>query len=143
MPLPAFHPPLGHARSISISKPRSTRKGMPSRPPQVQGTLFKARIAKAVGTTQLAVSGTHGQPNLSGSKRTWRSAVRDFHFQNQLDSLPAEFISQRNPFSLAGMADTKSRRAITASDVTQAPSWSSSRKVGQLRLGFCAWSKKS
>src|SRR5713101_2802786 len=128
---------------MSISMPRSTRNGKGSRLSQEQGGLLKARIANAVGTTQLAVSGTHGQPNLSGSKRTWRSAVRDFHFQNQLDSLPAEFISQRNPFSLAGMADTKSRRAITASDVTQAPSWSSPKKAGQLPLGFCTRRRKS
>jgi len=67
-----------------------------------------------VGTTQLTVSGTHGQPNLSGSKRTWRSAVRNFHFHNQFDSLPEQFISQWKPFNLPGIAGTTSRRAITA-----------------------------
>ena len=45
-----------------------------------------------MGTTQLTVSGNHGQPYLSGSKRTWRSAVRNFHFQNQFASLPAQFM---------------------------------------------------
>ena len=83
---------------------------------------LKARIANAVGTTQLHVSGNHGQPNLSGSKRTWRSAVRNFHLQNQLASLPRHFISQWMPASLAGIAVATSRRAIAARDVTQAPS---------------------
>ena len=79
---------------MSISTPRFTRKGANSKPPQVQGNWLKARIANAVGTTQLTVSGNHGQPNLSGSNRTWRSAVRNFHFQNQSLSLPALLNSQ-------------------------------------------------
>ena len=96
----------------------STRDGTDSKPSQEQGIWFKARIAKAVGTTQLIVSGNHGQPYLSGSKRTWRSAVRNFHFQNQFDSLPAQFSSQWMARSLAGIADTRSRRAMTANEVT-------------------------
>src|SRR5664280_652290 len=93
-PFPAFQPPPGQARSSNISTPRSTRNGTFSSPPQEQGSWFKARIENAVGTTQLTVSGNQGQPNLSGSKRTWRSAVRNFHFQNQFPSLPTQLISQ-------------------------------------------------
>src|SRR5271167_2404774 len=110
---------------------------MPSSPPQEQGSWFNARTANAVGTTQLTVSGIHGQPNLSGSKRTWRSAVRNFHFQNQFDSRPVQFKSQRKPFNLAGIAGTMSRRAVTASEVTQAPSGSSPVNAGQLPFEFC------
>src|SRR5271166_1309052 len=98
------------------------RAGTFSKPPQEQGSWFRERIANAVGTTQLTVSGNHGQPNLSGLNRTWRSAVRNFHFQNQLDSLPALFSSHWKPCTLAGIAGTRSRRAISASEVTQAPS---------------------
>src|ERR1700720_821964 len=108
MPLPAFHPPPGHARSISISMPRSTRIGISSRQPQEQESWLSARIENAVGTTQLTVSGIHGQPNLSGSKRTWRSTVRNFHFHNQLDSLPTHSSNQPTPRNLAGMALTTS-----------------------------------
>src|SRR5580704_17389178 len=89
---------------------------------QEHGIWFSASIANEVGTTQLTVSGNHGQPYLSGSKRTWRSAVRNFHFQNQLDSLPEQFSSQWKPCNLAGIAGTRSRRAMTASEVTQPPS---------------------
>src|SRR6516162_2903768 len=117
MPLPAFHPPPGQTRSSSISTPRSTRNGTCSKPPQEQGSWFSARTANAVGTTQLTVSGNHGQPYLSGSKRTWRSVVRNFHFQNQFDSRPAKFKSHSKPLNLAGMADAGSRRAITAKEV--------------------------
>src|SRR5271166_5939410 len=122
MPLPAFHPPPGQARSKSIWTPQSIRGATRSKPPQEQGSWLSARTANAVGTTQLTVSGNHGQPYLAGSKRTWRSAVRNFHFQNQFDSLPAQFNSQWNPCSLAGIADAASRTAITASEVTQPPS---------------------
>src|SRR5271157_5979758 len=104
------------------------------------GIWSRARIENAVGTTQLTVSGNHGQPYLSGSKRTWRSAVRNFHFQNQFDSRPAKFSSQRMPCILAGIAHARSRRAITASEVTQPPSLSSPGKTGQLPLGF--WVRK-
>src|SRR5271157_3237982 len=102
--------------------PQSMREATCSKPSQAHGIWSRARIEKAVGTTQLTVSGNHGQPYLSGSKRTWRSAVRNFHFQNQFDSLPAQFISQWKPRNLAGMAGITSRRAITASDVIQPPS---------------------
>ena len=46
--------------------PQSMREGMLSKPPQEQGSWFRARIANAVGTTQLTVSGNHGQPILVG-----------------------------------------------------------------------------
>src|SRR6266853_1565586 len=92
--------------------PRSTRMRISSRLPQEQGSWLKARIANAVGTTQLTVSGIHGQPNLSGSKRTRRSTVRNFHFHNQLDSLPTHSSNQPTPRNLAGMALITSRRAI-------------------------------
>src|SRR5271157_3126547 len=93
-----------------------------SNPPQEQGSWLRARIANEVGTIQLTVSGNHGHPYLSGSKRTWRSAVRNFHFQNQFDSLPAQFSTQRMPCNLAGIAGTRSRRAVAAREVTQPPS---------------------
>src|SRR5271157_1582624 len=102
--------------------PQSIRVATCSKPPQEQGISFRARIANAVGTTQLTVFGNHGQPYFSGSKRTWQSAVRNFHFQNQFDSLPAQSSSQWTPCILAGIADTTSRRAITATEVTQPPS---------------------
>src|ERR1019366_6890742 len=117
-----FQPPSGQARSSSISTPRSTRNGTFSSPPQEQGIWFKARIENAVGTTQLIVSGNHGQPYLLGSKRTWRSAVRNFHFQNQFPSLPTQFMSQCRPFNRAGIAVTRSSRDIIASEVTHPPS---------------------
>src|SRR5580704_4426028 len=98
--------------------PVSTRVGTDSKPSQEQGTWLRARIANAVGTTQLVVLGNHGQPYLSGSKRTWRSAVRNFHFQSQFDSLPAQFRSQWMARSLAGIADATSRRAMVANEVT-------------------------
>src|SRR5271166_6156390 len=82
--------------------PRSMRAGTSFKPPQEQGSWFRERIENAVGTTQLTVFGNHGQPYFSGSKRTWRSAVRNFHFQNQFDSLPAQFSSQWNPRNRAG-----------------------------------------
>src|SRR5271157_5028244 len=107
---------------MSILIPRSTRKGRRSRPPHEQEIWFRARIANAVGTTQLTASGNQGQPYLSGSKRTWRSVVRNFHFQNQFDSRPAKFKSQSKPLNLAGIADAGSRRAITAREVIQPPS---------------------
>src|SRR5271166_1097674 len=53
--------------------PQSMRAGTCSKPPQEQGIWFRARTANEVGTTQLTVSGNHGQPYLSGSKRTCRS----------------------------------------------------------------------
>src|SRR5271169_2358773 len=102
--------------------PQPIRAATCSKSPQEQGIWFRARIANAVGTTQLTVSGNHGQPYFSESKRTWRSAVRNFHFQNQFDSLPAQFSSQWNPRNLAGIAGTISLRAITANEVTQPPS---------------------
>jgi len=40
-----------------------------------------AMMLKAVGMTQLAEPVTHGQPYLSGSKRTLRSEVLNFHRQ--------------------------------------------------------------
>src|SRR6267154_607218 len=116
---------------------------MSSGQPQEQGSWLKARIANAVGTTQLTISGIHGQPNLSGSKRTRRSTVRNFHFHNQLDSLPTHSSNQPMPRNLAGMALTASRRAIIASDVTQTPSSSSPKKAGQLPFGFCTRRRKS
>src|SRR5271157_67321 len=77
--------------------PQPTRAATCSKSPQEHGIWFRARIANAVGTTQLTASGNQGQPYLSGSKRTWRSVVRNFHFQNQFDSRPAKFKSHSKP----------------------------------------------
>ncbi len=96
-----FHRRLRSRRSIlrqgrhdrAASRPHAQRgTGLVPDRRKSKGVWFKARIANAVGTTQLTVSGNHGQPYLSGSKRTWRSAVRNFHFQNQFDSLPTQFM---------------------------------------------------
>src|ERR1017187_6722334 len=77
-PLPAFHPLSGHARSRSISAPR--RILSLNSLPQINPCLFaRSRVISAidVGTTQLTVSGTHGQPYFVGSNRTCRSENRN------------------------------------------------------------------
>src|SRR4029450_4049299 len=82
--LPAFQPPPGHMRSRSIACARSTLcLGA------LDGTRLSVRLRSsaitdiAVGITQLMVSGTHPQPYLVGSKRTWLSVVRNFRRHSQ------------------------------------------------------------
>ncbi len=69
MPLPAFHPPPGQARSTSISVPNRIRLATCSVLQQGKD-CFSVIREKAVGTTQLTVPGNHGHPYLSGSNRT-------------------------------------------------------------------------
>src|SRR5271167_2112290 len=54
-----------------------------------------AMMLKAVGMTQLAEPVTQGQPYLSGSNRTLRSEVLNFHRQNQCPSRPRSAYSHR------------------------------------------------
>src|SRR5215467_4347281 len=97
--LPAFQPPPGHIRSKSIEHPRASRRSTslprisPKRLPR-----SKARIAPAVGMTQLTLSETQPQPYFEGSKRTLVSAVRNLRRQSQKAS--------------PGSADTRLRSAL-------------------------------
>src|ERR1039457_2454739 len=77
--LPAFHPLSGHARSRSMSAPRRILS-LNSLPQINPCLLARSRVISAidVGTTQLTVSGTHGQPYFVGSNRTCRSENRNF-----------------------------------------------------------------
>jgi len=56
-------------------------------------------MENAVGTTQLFVCRVDGQPDLSESKRTCRSVVRNFHLQNQFDSCRAVCTSRSIPLN--------------------------------------------
>lgn len=95
-----------------------------------------------MGTTQLTVSGIHGQPNLSGSNRTCLSVVRNFHFQSQCDSHPRDCNNHRIPRSVAVPPAPVWLRAYTAKPVKPDPSGSSPRNAGQLPFGFWIWSRK-
>src|SRR5580700_6590998 len=79
---PEFQPPSTHARSRSIPTPRWIRFSDASKRLQTVICLI-AMTLNAVGMTQLAEPEIHGQPYLSGSNRTLRSAVLNFHRQNQ------------------------------------------------------------
>ena len=83
---------------IELALCRADEHCFPQRPNRallpLEISLRGASKAKAVGTTQLHVPGSHGQPNLSGSKRTRVSVVRNFHFQIQLASRPLASRSQ-------------------------------------------------
>jgi hypothetical protein len=84
---PEFHPPSTQARSRSISTPIWIRLSDAAERLQTVNCLI-AMTLNAVGMTQLAEPEIHGQPYLSGSKRTLRSAILNFHRQNQWPSLP-------------------------------------------------------
>ena len=90
---PEFHPPSTHARSRSISTPKWMRFSDSSERLQTVNCLI-AMTLNAVGMTQLAEPEIQGQPYLSGSKRTLRSAVLNFHRQNQCASRPRSAMSQ-------------------------------------------------
>jgi hypothetical protein len=70
-----------------METPVSARARAPSSDLQVNHCL-KASTLKLVGTTQLAVSGIHGHPNLAGSIGTARSTHLNFHRHGQSASLP-------------------------------------------------------
>src|SRR5215469_9090409 len=82
--LPAFQPPPGHIRSKSIEHPRASRRStfLPQISPK-RRPHSNARIAPAVGMTQLTLSETQPQPYLEGSKRTCVSVVRNLRRQSQ------------------------------------------------------------
>src|SRR5579871_1398168 len=100
MLFPEFHPPSTHARSRSMSTPRWIRFSDASVRLQTVNCLI-AMILKAVGMTQLAEPEIQGQPYLSGSNWTLRSAVLNFHRQNQCPSLPRSSSSHFSALSLA------------------------------------------
>src|ERR1035441_10290411 len=95
----------------------------------------------AVGITQLAEPEIHGQPYLSGSKRTVRSAVLNFHRQNQWPSLPRSPCSHRKAFSRASAKSPVALSVHSASAVVQLPS-ESPRNAGQPPPLSCDFSKK-
>src|SRR3984957_17202784 len=97
---PEFHPPSTQARSRSISTPKWMRFSDSSERLQTVKCL-RAMTLNAVGKAQLAEPEIQGQPYFSGSKRTLRSAVLNFHRQNQCASRPRSAMSQRKPFSRA------------------------------------------
>src|SRR6516225_1076618 len=95
-----------------------------------------AMMLKAVGMTQLAEPEIQGQPYLSGSKRTLRSEVLNFHRQNQCSSRPRSASSQRSAFSRAATKSPVMLSVHNASAVVQLPSESPSN-AGQLPSGRC------
>src|SRR5260370_35336412 len=95
--VPEFRPPSTHARSRSISTPKRIRFSDDAWRLQTVNCLI-AMTLNAVGMTQLAEPGVQGQPYLSGSKRTLRSTVLNFHRQNQWPSRPRSASSQRSAF---------------------------------------------
>ena len=92
MPQAGQNPAFDHARGIfhfglrskSIEHPRASRRSTslprisPKRRPR-----SKARIAPAVGMTQLTLSETQPQPYFEGLKRTCVSVVRNLRRQSQ------------------------------------------------------------
>src|ERR1700756_244946 len=86
MLFPEFQPPATPARSRSISPPSRMRFSDASERLRTVNCLM-ATTLNAVGITQLPAPGHHGHPYLSGLNRTSRSAVLNFHRQNQLPSL--------------------------------------------------------
>src|SRR5262249_30041503 len=87
--LPAFQPPLEHARSRSIATAGAVRVDS-------WRHARNAMMESAVGATQLTVSGTHGHPDFKGSKRTCLSSSRNFHCHSQWDSTPRRSDSHSN-----------------------------------------------
>src|SRR5262245_50205170 len=140
MLLPAFHPPCRQARSRSMAVPFLKRRLAHSLPPPPK-QLLKAIRLREVGTTQLVVPGVQGQPNWSGSNRTFWSVVRYLHFHNQCASRPRLLSSHDRPFSVGFSRTENFLRVITAREVTQEPSESSPTKAGQLPFPFCVFSK--
>src|SRR6266851_77326 len=126
---PEFHPPSTHARSRSISTPKWMRFSDSSERLQTVNCSM-AMMLKAVGMTQLAEPVTHGQPYLSGSKRTLRSTVLNFHRQNQWPSCPRSSWSQRRALSRELTKSPVAFRAHNASAAVQLLS-ESPRNAGQ------------
>src|ERR1700726_2514505 len=118
---PEFHPPSRHARSRSISTPKWMRFSDSSERLQTVNCLM-AMMLKAVGMTQLAEPEIQGQPYLSGAKRTERSAVLNFHRQNQCPSLPLASSSNLNALLLAWEISFATVKAQRARAVVHAPS---------------------
>src|SRR5580704_9583849 len=124
-----------HARSRSISTPRWIRFSDASERLQAVNCLM-AMMLKAVGMTQLAVPEIQGQPNLSGSKWTLRSAVLNFHRQNQWPSRPLVLRSQDSPRSRAFDGSLTEFNAQTARAVVHEDSRSPT-KDGQPPSASC------
>src|SRR3979409_1174277 len=90
----------------------------------------------AGGITQLAELEIQGQPYLSGSKRTLRSAVLNFHRQNQWPSRPLVLRSQDSPRSRALDGSLTEFNAQTARAVVHEDSRSPTND-GQLPSTSC------
>src|SRR5580693_4440789 len=135
MLFPEFQPPSTHARSRSISTPKWMRFSDSSERLQTVNCLI-AMMLKAVGMTQLAEPEIQGQPYLSGSKRTLRSAVLNFHRQNQWPSRPLVLRSQDSPRSRAFDGSLTEFNAQTARAVVHEDSRSPT-KDGQLPSASC------
>src|ERR1700722_5648747 len=99
-----------------------------------------AMMLNAVGMTQLAEPVTQGQPYLSGSKRTLRSEVLNFHRQNQCPYRPRSAYSHRKAFSQAAAKSPVAFSVHSASAVVQLPS-ESPRNAGQPPSLSCAFSR--
>ena len=99
-----------------------------------------AMMLKAVGMTQLAEPVTQGQPYLSGSKRTLRSEVLNFHRQNQCPSRPRSAYSHRKALSRAAVKSPVEFSVHSASAVVQLPS-ESPRNAGQPPSVSCDFSR--
>jgi hypothetical protein len=93
-----------------------------------------------VGMTQLAEPVTQGQPYLSGSKRTLRSEVLNFHRQNQCPPRPRSAYSHRKAFSRAAVKSPVEFSVHSASAVVQLPS-ESPRNAGQPPSLSCDFSR--
>ena len=90
--------------------------------------------------TQLAEPVTQGQPYLSGSNRTLRSEVLNFHRQNQCPSRPRSAYSHRKAFSREAVKSPVEFSVHSASAVVQLPS-ESPRNAGQPPSLSCAFSR--
>jgi len=99
-----------------------------------------ALMLKAVGMTQLAEPEIQGQPYLSGSKRTLRSAVLNFHRQSQWPSWPLVLRSQDSPRSRAFDGSPTEFNAQMARAVVHEDSLSPT-KDGQLPSASCTSDK--
>src|SRR6516164_10517456 len=120
--LPAFQPPPGHIRSNSIEPPRASRRSTslplisPKRRPR-----SKARIAPAVGITQLTLSDIQPQPYFEGSKRTCVSVVRNLRRQSQKASPGSAATRLRSALGIQGCLGATWARVFAIMAVGQLP----------------------
>src|ERR1017187_1370212 len=138
MPLPAFHPPLGHIRSKSMLTPSSIRSITTAfRLIPRFLTCRSAITLKAVGIAQLVVPPTQLHPYFVGSNCTLWSMARNLQRQSQFASRPFALSSQRIADFKRSVSCPTAIKLRTARDVVQQPSASSPMKAGQLPSLFC------